>query len=109
EGLAGLKTIHVDVPLLIFTFVASVLTGIIVAFAPARQAARADLNSTLREGHGNPMSRGRAGVRRVLVTLEVAACLLLLVGTGLLVRSLVLLLALAPGFVSAIVVTLPLH
>ena len=108
EGLAGLKTIHVDVPLLIFTFIASVLTGIIVAFAPARQAARADLNSTLREGHGNPMSRGRAGVRRVLVTLEVAACLLLLVGTGLLVRSLVLLLAVDPGFVAENVVTMKL-
>jgi len=108
EGLAGLKSIHVDVPLLIFTFVASVLTGIIVAFAPARQAARADLNSTLREGHGNPMSKGRAGVRRVLVTLEVAACLLLLVGTGLLVRSLVLLLSVDPGFVAENVVTMRL-
>jgi putative ABC transport system permease protein len=96
EGLAGVKGVKLDLSLVVFTFGISLLTGLVVAIAPAHQATRTDLNAALREGgHGGG---GRARGRRVLVAVEVAACVVLLVGAGLLLRSFGRLLEVDPGF-----------
>src|SRR5579872_3013342 len=65
-------------PVVAFTFVVSVLTGIIFGLAPALHASKADLNSLLKEsGRG---TTGRGALRSVLVVKQVAAALILLVG-----------------------------
>src|SRR6201999_134792 len=72
----------------VVTTVIGVLTGILFGLAPALQMARADLQSSLREGgRGNSMGFRRNVVRSVLVTGEVALALVLLSGAGLLMRS----------------------
>ena len=84
---------------LIFTGGVAVLTGILFGFAPALQAARADLGEALKEGEG----RASFGLRRrnlssALVCAEVALSLILLIGSGLLIRTFIGLLSTDPGF-----------
>jgi predicted permease len=97
RALGGLGEVEVDATLLAFTLAASSAVGLLVAVIPGRQAARCDLASALR-GAGGSIAAGRARARRLLVAVEVAACLLLLVGGGLVMRSLVRLLDQDPGF-----------
>jgi predicted permease len=81
-----------------FTFAVSLLTGILFGLAPALQGARLDLTPALRaSGHGSARLR-RMASGKVLVAGQVALSLLLLVGTGLLVRTLVNLKTLDAGF-----------
>jgi predicted permease len=84
---------------LIFTGGVAVLTGIVFGLAPAYQAARADLNETLRESEG----RASFGLRRhqlsaAMVCSEVALSLILLIGAGLLIRTFVGLMRTDSGF-----------
>jgi predicted permease len=87
--------IGLDLRVLAFTLSASLLTGLIFGLAPALHAARMELNQVLKEG-GRGGAKGR--VRSALVITEVALALVLLVGTGLLVRSLANLYRVNPGF-----------
>lgn len=98
-----LDAIHLDGRVLAFTFVVSVLTGLVFGLAPAMRAARVDLNSTLRAGGRNTQGEGGLGgsrrrLRSLLVVGEVAISMVLLVGAGLLVRSFVRLQHVSPGF-----------
>lgn len=82
-----------------FALALTVLSGIVFGLAPALRAARPDLQSTLREGatgSGGGPSRDR--LRNALVVAEVAVALVLLVGAGLLIRSMLLLQQVRPGF-----------
>ena len=80
--------ISLDLRVVLATAAIGVLTGILFGLAPALQMARADLNSSLREGgRGNSMGFRRNVVRSALVTGEVALALVLLSGAGLLMRS----------------------
>lgn len=80
--------ISLDLRVVLATAAIGVLTGLLFGLAPALQMARADLNSSLREGgRGNSMGFRRNVVRSVLVTGEVALALVLLSGAGLLMRS----------------------
>jgi len=93
------KEVAVDGRVLVFTFAVSLLTGIVFGFVPALQASRPDLNETLKEsGRGTTGSAGHRRVRSLLVVSEIALSLMLLVGAGLLMRSLVKLQAINPGF-----------
>jgi len=94
-----LRDVGLDARVLWFTFAISMLTGVLFGLAPAVGSARRDLARSLREGSagaGRGVSHRRMG--RVLVTGEVAAVLILLVGAGLVLRSLVRLSAVDPGF-----------
>ncbi len=80
--------ISLDLRVVLATAAIGVLTGLLFGLAPALQMARADLNSSLREGgRGNSMGFRRNVVRSALVTGEVALALVLLSGAGLLMRS----------------------
>jgi putative ABC transport system permease protein len=69
-----------------FTFIVAVGTGIIFGLVPALQGSRPDLNETLKEG-GRGSTGTRHVVRGILVVVEVALALVLLIGAGLMIRS----------------------
>lgn len=98
-ALIDLKRVSVSLPVLAFTLGLSVLTGIVFGLVPALEATRFDLNHSLKEGGKNV--GGTAGshfARSLFVVIQVALALVLLVGAGLLVKSLNRLQAVDPGF-----------
>jgi putative ABC transport system permease protein len=103
--------IGIDSRVLLFALAATVLTGILFGLAPAIQATRTNLAEPIKEGgQGATASGGGARVRGGLVVAEVALAFVLLVGSGLLLRSLFGLLAVDPGFdaTNVLTATLPI-
>jgi putative ABC transport system permease protein len=94
----GLETIGVNWRTLAFTFGVSLLTGVLFGALPALQIFRIDLNRTLKEGGKGSAGPGRRGLSSALVMAEVALAVIVLVGAGLLVRSMNKLLQIHPGF-----------
>jgi predicted permease len=77
----------IDLPVLLFALVVSVATGVLFGVAPAVQSRFLDLVDALKEGNRDGGSAGRHRVRRALVTAEVALAVMLVIGAGLLVRT----------------------
>src|SRR6185369_6166786 len=98
-ALIDLKSVSVNLPVLGFTLGLSVLTGIVFGLVPALEATRFDLHGSLKEG-GKSVggSTGSHRVRSVFVVTQVALALVLLVGAGLLLKSLSRLQAVETGF-----------
>ncbi|MBZ5618673.1 MAG: ABC transporter permease [Acidobacteriia bacterium] len=93
------RDVSMDARVLWFTVGISILTGVLFGLAPALGSARRNLAQSLREGTagaGRGLSHRHLG--HVLVTAEVATVLVLLIGAGLVFRSLVRLSAVDPGF-----------
>ncbi len=83
-----IDSVRLDWTTLGFMLVVSTLTGILFGAAPAFEAARADLISTIKEGgRAGGAARARGRSRKVLVVCELAISLMLLAGAGLLLRS----------------------
>jgi putative ABC transport system permease protein len=105
-GAAG-AAVSVDLRVLAFTAVLSLLTGLVFGLFPALRAARADLSTTLKESGGRSGSGFRQNkARAVLVVSEVSLALVLLVGAALLIRTYIALRAVDPGFDPRNVVTM---
>jgi putative ABC transport system permease protein len=99
--------IAIDLRVLLFALLVSMLTGIIFGTFPALQLSRVDLNTMLREeGRGSSAGHTRARMKSLLVVGQVALSLLLLLGAGLLLRSFVELLRTDPGFEAHNVLTM---
>ena len=96
-GLPRMEDIGVDGWVLLFTLAASAATGLIFALAPALQMSRLDLQSTLREGSRGSTS-GQHRLRSALMVAEVGASMVLLVGAGLMLRTMWHLSRVSPGF-----------
>ena len=91
------QEIGVDARVLFFTLGMSIAAGILFGLVPALKVWRTNLQETLKEG-GRGSSGTRQRMQNVFVVLEMAAALVLLVGSGLMIRSLVILLGVDPGF-----------
>ena len=91
--------VSVDIRVLLFTLAVSFATAILVGSAPAFQAARTDLNLALREGERKAKA-GRAGrrTRHALAISEIALAMVLLVGAGLMINSVLRVQRVNPGF-----------
>ena len=105
---SGLKELHISWSVFAFTLLVSVLTGIGSGLAPALLLTRANLNEALKEGALSTTDVGRNRARSLLVIAEVALSLVLLVGSGLMIRSFMRLLDVKPGFSSGNVLTMEL-
>ena len=94
-----LRNVHTDGTALAFTAAIAVLAGIVFGLAPAFQARSAGLHESLKDAtRGSTEGRGRRWVRSTLVVSEIAFACVLLVGAGLLIRSLVRVLDVNMGF-----------
>ena len=98
SSLPAATPISIDVRVLLFAAAISVLTGVLFGVAPALQLSRPQVAEALKDAARS--SSGAAGqkMRSVLVVAEISMALMLLVGAGLLVRSLQRLLEVSPGF-----------
>ena len=87
-NLPFIDSVRLDGTALAFMVCVSMLTGVLFGLAPALESARADLNSTIKEGgRGSGASKSRGGARSGLVVSEIAVSLMLLVSAVLLLRS----------------------
>jgi putative ABC transport system permease protein len=93
------QSISIDLRVLTFTLVLATLTGLVFGIAPARRGLRSDPSDTLRDMGARNTTSGRArGASRILVVAEVALALILVVGAGLMVKSLLKLQQESSGF-----------
>ena len=96
--------ITIDVRVLTFTVGAAVLTSLLFGGLPALQTRRVDLRSSIALG-GRSVAGGSNRLRQVLIGCEVALTLVLVAGAGLVIRSLIYLETLPPGFDASNVMT----
>ena len=98
QGLLPVPAVTVDSAVLCFALGVTLVTGLLFGFAPAWNAARADLNSILKQGSRSSIDGHRHIVRNGLVAGELALATILLVGAGLLMQSLLRLQQVHVGF-----------
>ena len=97
DTLPRAQEVRVDGRVLLFTLGISLISGTLFGLAPALRAARVDVQSTLKEG-GRGASGSRHRAQGIFVVAEMAMALVLLVGAGLMLRSLARLWSADPGF-----------
>ena len=104
------ENINLDGRVLLFSLLASALAGIVFGLAPALKTSRTHVSTTLNE-FGRSVAGTRSRAQSTFVVVEMALALVLLVGAGLMVRTLMHLWTLDPGFdshnVLSFVVSLP--
>ena len=106
-GTVRFDEIGIDRLVLAFTFLVSVLTGLLFGLVPALQVSKIDLNNSLKDSGKGTLEGGRGRrLRSVLVVAEVALALILLIGSGLLIKSFILLQRVDPGFNANQLITL---
>jgi putative ABC transport system permease protein len=99
RGLLNVQDVHINTLALSFTIVVSALAGAISGFAPILALLNPDLTGTIQTRRAPVTgSRSNAFLRNLLVVGEVAAAMVLLVAAGLLLKSLLRLTNVSPGF-----------
>lgn len=110
DKLPRMGEIDLSTPVLLFTLGLSVLTGLLAGLLPAWGMIKGDVNESLKQGLGRLDSdSGSSFTRSALVSVEVALSIVLLIGAGLMLRSLWNLQAINPGFDAHNVLTLALE
>ena len=93
-----LESVSIDVKVLIFTVVVTLLTGLIFGLAPALKISQSEPGGALKEGRSSTGGIGARRLRGLLVTTQFSLAVLLISGAGLLVRSFMNLQAVDAGF-----------
>lgn len=104
--LPRLDQVHLDWHVLVFAVCAALLTGIAAGLAPAYRLSKTNVQGSLKEGALGSSSGTSRRLPGLLIVSEVALSLTLMVGAGLLLRSLSRLLTVSPGFDPAHVLTM---
>jgi len=89
--------VGLDMRVLLFTVAISLIAGILFGLAPALRMSQSNLQETLKEG-GRGSSGTRHHLQRVFIVAEMALALVLLCGAGLMIRTLIELNSVSPGF-----------
>jgi len=97
DALPRASEVSLDFRVLLFTLSVSLFAGILFGLAPALKTSRVNLQEILKEG-GRGSSGARHRLQGIFVAVEVAMALVLLVGAGLMIRSLAALWRVNPGF-----------
>ena len=98
-SVARVNSVTVDARVLVFTFVISIGTALLFGLMPAWRSSRPDYSDALKEGGRGVLGSLRKNrLRAALVAAEMAIALTLLIGSGLLIKSLVRLESVSPGF-----------
>jgi hypothetical protein len=105
-SLAGAVFPSIDTRLLIFAAVISIFTGVAFGLAPLREAFRLDLNRAFK---GRAISTGYGRARSLLVAMEIGLAIIVVAGTGLVVRTILNIQDVNPGFRADHVLTLRLE
>jgi predicted permease len=106
KDLPDAENIRINGRVLLFAGGLSLLTALLFGMAPAFRASRADLQDALRGGESRTATGKHRGTRYLLVVAEVALAMVLLVGAGLMINSLLRMLLPSPGFDPANVLTM---
>ena len=102
-------SISLDLRVLLFTVGVSILTAFFFGLAPAIEASRADLNLVMREGESRTATASRGWARHALAVSEIALAMVLLIGAGLMINTILHLQQIDPGFDTTNVVTASLQ
>lgn len=97
-GVPNAGQMTVDLRVVVFTLIISLLTPVLFGLAPALQASSRDLNHALRDGARGSAPASGGLMRRLLAISEVALAMVLLVGTGLMINTMLRLRGVNPGF-----------
>jgi len=98
QAMPFLRNAGINLPVLVFLCGVTVLTGILFGLAPGLEASWSSLNDILKDESRGGTSTGHARLRNALVIAEISISLVLLVGAGLVLKSLHVLLGQDPGF-----------
>jgi len=98
DALPRADEIGLDWRVLLFTGLLSIMTGIVFGLVPAMRLLRPKLSETMNEAGGRGSSGKRHRLQKLLVTSEMALAVVLLIGAGLMIRSIALLGGINPGF-----------
>jgi predicted permease len=97
SALPRASDVRLDPRVLLFTLVISLAAGVLFGLAPALKTSHPDLHETLKEG-GRGASGARYRTQNIFVVVEMALAVVLLIGAGLTIRTLVGLWSVSPGF-----------
>jgi predicted permease len=97
DSLPRAENVGLDGHVLLFTLLVSVLSGVVFGLAPAFRTSRTDVNATLNQS-GRSLIGAHHQAQAIFVTIEMAMALVLLVGAGLMIRTLMQLWNVSPGF-----------
>ena len=110
ESLARAEDVQFDWRLFMFALLVTTVTGLVFGAGPAIRATRSNPSDVLREGsRGNTGGRGARQVQRLLVASQVSLAVMLLVGTGVLIRSFIARQHVSLGFEPANVLTFEMN
>lgn len=97
-GITRPEDIQLNLAVLLFTMLVSIVAGVFFGIIPALQAARTDVNAFLNQTRGAQAAASSSRLRKLLVVTEVALACVLLVGAGFMMKSLLAVLSVDPGF-----------
>lgn len=106
ENLPRLDEVSLDWRVMLFTFAATLVVGVLFGLTPAMQASKPELNADLKDG--GRTGTARTGARSVMVVAQVSLALVLLIGAGLMLTSFSRLRAVDPGFRTSELITVEL-